>query len=282
MFRYFHNNRYNKLLVQYAEGLLDSELKNEVESHISRCKICKDKLEHIEFCHKAFQAGSIIPEINNSEIIWNQIRMKIKAADLKRRSGFYSRPVRRIVFKPVFIGVSLLLFLTAISIWSDLLNFSPSGGRNITQQAGVAFDLGHYLDLKDIPDKQEEFNNTFNVKAVGINEIKRHPNFTTDCYKILKQTCSVDNARLLMSNGNECLEISSSISGKPFTVLQQGSGTNWSFGNYTMVKKYISGVECFIVKDGNTTAVNWKGKSGNYMIVGNLSDSEIEKIVLGL
>jgi len=241
MFRYFHNNRYNKLLVQYAEGLLDSELKNEVESHISRCKICKDKLEHIEFCHKAFQAGSIIPEINNSEIIWNQIRMKIKAADLKRRSGFYSRPVRRIVFKPVFIGVSLLLFLTAISIWSDLLNFSPSGGRNITQQAGVAFDFGHYLDLKDIPDKQEEFNNTFNVKAVGINEIKRHPNFTTECYKILKRTCSVNNTRLLTSNGNECLEISSSINGKQFTVLQQGSGTNWSFGNYTMVKKYISG-----------------------------------------
>ena len=282
MFRYFHNKRYDKLLLRYAEGLLDSELKDEVESHISKCIRCEEKLGHIEFCNKAFQVGSINPEINNSEILWNQIRMKIEAADLKRHSGFYSKLTPRIVFKPVFIGVSLLLFLIAISIWSDLLNFGPSGGRNITQQAGVAFDLGYYLDLKDIPDKQEEFNNTFNVKTVGINEIKRHPNLTTDCYKILKQTCSVNNTRFLTSNGNECLDFSSSINGKQFTVLQQGSGTNWSFGSYTIGKKYISGVECFIVKDGNTTAVNWKGKSGNYMIVGNLSESEIEKIVLGL
>ncbi len=282
MFRYFHNKRYDKLLLQYAEGLLDSELKDEVESHISKCKRCKEKLEHIEFCHKAFQVGSINPEINNSRILWNQIRMKIKAADLKHQSGFYSRLIPRIIFKPVFIGVSLLLFLIAISIWSDLLNFGPLDGRNITQQAGVAYDLGYYLDLKDIPDKKEEFNNTFNVKTVGINEIKSHPNLTTDCYKILKRTCSVNDTRLLTSNGNECLEFSLSINGKQFTVLQQSSGTNWSFGNYTIGKKYISGVECFIVKDGNTTAVNWKGLSGNYMIVGNLTESEIEKIVLGL
>jgi hypothetical protein len=282
MFRYFHNNRYDKLLLQYAEDLLDTELKDEVESHISKCKRCKEKLGNIEFCNKAFQVGSINPENNNSEILWNRIRMKIEAADPKRHSGFYRKPLPRIVFKPVFIGVSLLIFLIAISIWSDLLNPDPSGERNITQQAGVAFDLGYYLDLKDIPDKQEEFNNIFKVKTVGINEINRHPNFTTDCYKILKQTCSVDNARLLTSNGNECLEISSSINGKPFTVLQQGSGIDWSFGKYTIGKKYISGVECFIVKYGNTTAVNWKGKSGNYMIVGNLSESEIEKIVLWL
>ncbi len=282
MFRYFHNKRYDKLLLQYAEGLLDPDLKDEVEKHISKCKRCKEKLEHIEFCNKAFQVGSINPEINNPEILWNRIRMKIEVADIKHQSGFYNSPIPRIVFKPVIIGVSLLIFFIAISFWSDLLNFGPSDGRNVIQQAGVAFDLGYYLDLKDIPDKQEEFNNTFNVKTIGINEIKRHPNLTTDCYKILKRTCSVNNTRLLTSNGNECLEISSSINGNQFTVLQQGSGTNWSFGSYTIGKKYISGVECFIVKDGNTTAVNWKGKSGNYMIVGNLSESEIEKIVLGL
>jgi len=282
MFRYFHNKRYDKLLLRYAEGLLDSELKDEVESHISNCKRCKEKLGHIEFCNKAFQVGSINPEINNSKILWNQIRMKIEAAELKRQNVNYSRPIPRIVFKPVFIGVSLVLFLIAISFWSDFLNLDPLGGRNITQQAGVAFDLGYYLDLKDIPDKQEEFNNTFKVKTIGINEIKRHPNLTTDCYKILKRTCSVNNTRLLTSNGNECLEFSSSINGKQFTVLQQSSGTNWLFGNYTIGKKYFSGVECFIVIDENTTAVNWKGKSGNYMIVGNLTESEIEKIVLWL
>jgi len=282
MFRYFHNKRYDKLLLRYAEGLLDSELKDEVESHISKCNRCKEKLGHIEFCNKAFQVGNINPEFNNSEILWNQIRMKIEAVDLKRQNVNYSRPIPRIVFKPVFIGVSLVLFLIAISFWSDFLNLDPLGGRNITQQAGVAFDLGYYLDLKDIPDKQEEFNNTFKVKTIGINEIKRHPNLTTDCYKILKRTCSVNNTRLLTSNGNECLEFSSSINGKQFTVLQQSSGTNWLFGNYTIGKKYISGVECFIVIDENTTAVNWKGKSGNYMIVGNLTESEIEKIVLWL
>ena len=282
MFRYFHNKRYDKLLLQYAEGLLDSELKDEVENHISKCKKCNEKLGHIEFCNKAFQVGSINPEINNPEILWNQILIKIESADLKLQSDFYRKPLPRIVLKPVFVGISLLIFLIAISFWSDLLNLDSSGGRNITQQAGVAFDLGYYLDLKDIPDKQQEFNNTFKVKTVGINEIKRHPNLTTDCYKILKQTCSVDNARLLTSNGNECLEISSSINGKPFTVLQQGPGSNWSFGNYTIGKKYFSGIECFTVKDGNTTAVNWKGKSGNYMIVGNLTESEIEKIVISL
>jgi len=282
MFTYFHNKRYDKLLLRYAEGLLDSELKDEVESHISKCNRCKEKLGHIEFCNKAFQVGNINPEINNSEILWNQIRMKIEAADLKRQNVNYSRPIPRIVFKPVFIGVSLVLFLIAISFWSDFLNLDPSGGRNITRQAGVAFDLGYYLDLKNIPDKQEEFNNTFKVKTIGINEIKRHPNLTTDCYNILKQTCNVNNTRLLTSNGNECLEFSSSLNGKQFTVLQQSSGTNWLFGNYTIGKKYISGVECFIVIDENTTAVNWKGKSGNYMIVGNLTESEIEKIVLWL
>ena len=282
MFKYLQHKKYNRLLLPYIEGELDSKMKYGLQKHISGCERCREEVGKIEFSKKALQSGRTEVELYNSNFLWKRIAMKIESADTLRSSAIQGWSFQRTTLKPVLIGFTIVLISAVFGLWSGLLKFGPSDERVKINHSGFAFDLGLYLDIKKMPNYKEQLYDNFNAKSVGYKEISEHPTLNTNCYLNLKNTCNVNRTRLLSSNGKECLEFSTSISGKQFVVLQQNAGTDWSFGNYEVRKESISGVDCFSFEDNGVTVVNWKGKTGDYIIVGDLNKREIEMIVAAL
>ena len=201
MVKYFHHNKYNRLLLPYIDGELDLILKDAVQNHLTDCKRCREELVQIEISKKVLKAGKTEADLYNTNILWKRITTKIESADTLRSKASEGWSFQRTALKPAVIGFTIVLITALFGLWSGLLKFNPSDERVAINHSGFAFDLGLYLDIKKMPDNKKQLYDTFKAKSVSFKEISEHPTLNTNCYLNLRSTCNVNGTKLLSSNG---------------------------------------------------------------------------------
>ena len=146
MFKYLQHKKYNRLLLPYIEGELDSKMKYGLQKHISGCERCREEVGKIEFSKKALQSGRTEVELYNSNFLWKRIAMKIESADTLRSSAIQGWSFQRTTLKPVLIGFTIVLISAVFGLWNGLLKFGPSDERVKINPSGFAFDLSDLID----------------------------------------------------------------------------------------------------------------------------------------
>ena len=273
---FLRHRRLQRLLTLYADGELPRQDLAEMQQHLERCAACRQKLEDLRACRKLLHAGKtrhFVP----TDRLWQRINGEIAAPSPEQaaRGGRFG-PTLWPNLRWVLAAMAVLLL--SVGVWKKV-SLRPNAPAAHAQEA---IDYGVFLSEVRQVTTTPNFHKRYSARRVNLAEAQQAVAFPLADLETLPPSFSFEGVRVFECNGRKCIQFTYRKAGKTVNLFQHALGQPWTFGSYPLARAPICNVECLLVNAKNLAAVSWRGKSSEFLAVGELTPDELEQIVHAL
>lgn len=267
-----------KQLSPYLDGELDERQDKVIKQHLQTCSSCRKEFEAIK---NASNTLALLDPVIPPEDLWQQLSAKIP------QIGATSDPHKIAARKPFFAGLrhrqfawgaaALVIVFTVFVYWKS---WQPE--NTPAQQINVpyyALDLSFILDSLTTGASLKAFQHQYSVREASWEKAAETANFKVIRFPSRVEPFQLKKVYLLKNLCCNIVQVTYTDGSNEIFLFQQPPGHPVYFGRGEVKKVALAGISSLLTEKEGCIAVNWESEKGNFTLVGNMHERDIEKII---
>lgn len=267
LFRHF---RLRKWLPMYADGMLDKDLQEQVEAHLSQCPECSDRFIELENIRKAMvvENAKKVPD-SESAPAWTNLQGALRTSQQQRSYN------SRFMQTGWALAATMLLTASVLFLGRDTTNRTELQ----SVQASAVFDLNGLVQTFHEEKGREEFYTRQGAIPVNQGQCCIVNYYDAAMIAALQEHCNILKNRLLKSSDGKSIILECVIEGNIITIVQQDINAISPISSISSEIKVVTGIEYERLVQNDVKITRWKSGEGKVTVLGDIPDTDLEILI---